>query len=313
MTTPLLPEHIDVGEWIRKQVREGCSRIVLRQKVSDCEQHVREWRLEPGADVDALAEEVRSKMNDEARQLRGSTLFGLFSFAPNQGLHGVHNDKLTRRVDGGMGGHSDALIGETESADARGLVSQMMRHTEASARIALGQTLEIVEHYKSISKERGERVISLEEKQMQVIELFERLISLQHERDLATIRERRADKKHDFVREKLDMLTPVLMSKVLGAGDPKGSGSLMGEELLRQFLKSLKSEQMRAIWSALSPEQAATMFELYDRYGQRDLASEAAATAKRDESTSTADAPSSTNEQGERPSDATAEKEEKEK
>jgi hypothetical protein len=212
-----------------------------------------------------------------------------------------------------MGGHSDALIGETESADARGLVSQMMRHTEASARIALGQTLEIVEHYKSISKERGERVISLEEKQMQVIELFERLISLQHERDLATIRERRADKKHDFVREKLDMLTPVLMSKVLGAGDPKGSGSLMGEELLRQFLKSLKSEQMRAIWSALSPEQAATMFELYDRYGQRDLASEAAATAKRDESTSTADAPSSTNEQGERPSDATAEKEEKEK
>ncbi len=273
MNTALLPDHIDLGDWLRNQAREGCVRIQLRQRIQEVEQQVREWLLDPTTDTDALAEIIRAKMNDEARQLRGPTLFGLFSFQPNRTMH---HDRVTRRIDG-MGGHSDALIGETEAADSRGIVSQMMRHNEASARIALGQTLEIVEHYKSITKASGERVTALEEKQMQVIDLFEKLISLQHERDLEMIRERRSDKKHDFVREKLDMLTPVLMSKVLGAGQAKGTGSPMGEELLRQFLKSLSPDQYRAIWSALSPEQAVTMIELYDRYGSQELAREKSA------------------------------------
>jgi hypothetical protein len=258
------------------QAREGCIRIVLMQRVQETEQLVRQWVIDATTDIDALGQIIRAKMNDEARQLRGPTLFALFSYRPCERADGdeIHHDKMTRRVYGNGSAHGDALIGETEMPNASGIVSQMMRHSEASARIALGQTLEIVEHYKSINRERNERVNVLEEKHMQVIELFEKLISLQHDRDLETMRERRADKKHDFVREKLDMLTPVLMSKVLGAHDPKGSGSLMGEELLRQFLKSLKPEQLRAIWSSLSPEQAVTMIEIYDRYGTRELAKE---------------------------------------
>jgi hypothetical protein len=306
--TPLLPEHIEIVDWLRIQLREGCSRIALRQHIGDVDQHVREWVLDASVDVQWLAEEIRSKMNDEGRQLRGPTLFGLFAYRSNVA---IHNDRMFRRIEG-MGGSSDALLGETESSDARGIVSQMMRHNEAAARIALGQTLEIVEHYKSILKERDTRVMTLEEKQMQVFDLYERLMSLQHDRDLQLIREKRSDKKHDFVREKLDMLAPVLISKVLSKGMAKGTGSVLGEELLRQFLKSLKSEQMKAIVGALSPEQVAAIMEIYERYGERDVARENAAAAKAGETPNDGAAPSTDEESDAPPATPTDDPETKE-
>lgn len=267
------PEHVDLANWVRSQQRDACSRIALRQRVHDVEQHVREWALEPTVDADALAEEIRVKASDEGRQLRGPTLYGVFAYRPGASSH--HDRKLFRVE--GMGAGADSLLGETESADPRGMVSQMMRHTEASARIALGQTLEIVEHYKGILRQRDARIAELEEKHSKVIELYEQLTSMQHQRDLEIIREKRNDKKHDFVREKLDMLAPVVMSKMLGRGTSKGDGSMFGEDMLRGFLASLKPEQMNAIMGALNPEQVVTMAEIYQKYGEREMERQKAA------------------------------------
>jgi hypothetical protein len=186
----------------------------------------------------------------------------------------MHVDRMLRRVEGNAGG-GNALFGETEMADPRGIVAMMMRHSEASARIALGQTLEIVEHYKSIGKEQAERVASLEERQAENIRLFERLMSLQHERDMDKMREQRKDEGRAFVRQKIDLIAPVLLSKVLSAGMPKGQGSVVGEELLRQFLKSLQPAQVQAIIGALGPEQIVSMVELYERYSDREDAPKA--------------------------------------
>jgi hypothetical protein len=269
---PLLPEHIEVGDWLRMQLRDGCTRIVLRQRVGEIEQHVREWSMGPETDLVTLAEEIRGKMNDEGRQLRGPTLFALFSFRTGQPMH---VDRMLRRVEGTAGGNN-ALFGETEASDARGIVAMMMRHNEASARIALGQTLEIVEHYKSISKERGERVAALEERQEENIKLFERLMSLQHEREMEKLREHRKDEGRAYLRQKIDLVAPVLLSKVLSAGMPKGGGTVMGEEVLRQFLKSLQPEQVQAIIASLGPEQIVSMVELYERYSDREDGSKGA-------------------------------------
>ena len=108
--TPLLPEHIEVSDWLRMQVRDGCSRIVLRQRVQEVEQHVREWPLTADTDLAALAEEIRAKMNDEGRQLRGPTLFALFSFRPDSG--GMHIDRLLRRNRGNSRRGKRALRGD---------------------------------------------------------------------------------------------------------------------------------------------------------------------------------------------------------
>jgi hypothetical protein len=119
-------------------------------------------------------------------------------------------------------------------------------------------------------RERDARIALLEEKLGQVNDLHQQFVSMQHERSLDFIREKRVDRRTAFVREKLDMLTPVLMSKMLGANAPQGSGSIFGEELLRQFLKSLGPEQYRAIAATLNPEQSITLHEILDRYANRE-------------------------------------------
>ena len=216
------PEHVDIANWIRAQIREGVDRLVLRQRVRDIDQHVREWPLEPRTDPDALAEEINVKASDEGRQFRGPIQYAVFSY---RGFGSTsYHDRHFFRVDG-MANGGEALIAETEYSDKGGLVSQMMRHTEASAKIALGQTLEIVEHYKSILRARDARITVLEAKYEEVMELQERLLSMQHDRALELIRAKSADCGRAFVRDKLNLLTPVLMSKMLSAGKPEGQGA----------------------------------------------------------------------------------------
>lgn len=259
-------EHADVANWLRSQAAEGCCRVILCQRVGSEQQHVREWSVPDGLDADALAKEITKRMLDEARVLRGPSMYLLFSFKPDTSSY---FDRRICRVEG-IGASADTLLGDTEQADPRGIVSQMMRHNEASAKISLGQTLAIVEHYKQILRERDARIATLEERHTQVIELQERLMSMQHARDVDLIREKRSDKKQAFVRDKLDMLAPVILSKVLDAGTPKGQGTMFGEELLRQFLKSLGPEQMFAITNALGPEQVVTLHEIFERYSARE-------------------------------------------
>jgi hypothetical protein len=65
---PLLSEDSDAADWLRvqltewlcTQVREGCTRIVLR---------------------------IGEKISGEGRQRRGSTIFGLFSFRAAAAMH----------------------------------------------------------------------------------------------------------------------------------------------------------------------------------------------------------------------------------
>jgi hypothetical protein len=271
------PEHVDIANWIRAQISDGVDRLVLRQRVRDIDQHVREWALQPSTDPDALAEEIRVKASDEGRQFRGPIQYGVFSY---RGIGSTaYYDRHFFRVEG-MANGGEALISETEFSDGRGLVSQMMRHTEASAKIALGQTLEIVEHYKSILRARDVRIAALEAKYEEVMELQERLLSSQHERKLEEIKAKSADRGRAFIRDKLDLLTPVLMSKMLSGGKPAGEGSVLGEELLRQFLKSLRPEQVAALTNGLNPEQVVTLSEILERYSDRETEMKAAAAAK---------------------------------
>ena len=105
----------------------------------------------------------------------------------------------------------------------------------------------------------------------EALELQERLMSVQHERDMEIIRAQQSDKRTDFLKEKLDMLAPVLVSKMIGKG---AGGAALGEELMRQFLKSLTPDQMSKIVGSLAPEQAAVINEIYLAYGERELAQE---------------------------------------
>ena len=80
---------------------------------------------------------------------------------------------------------------------------------------------------------------------------------MQHERELDAMRMAQADKRQEFLREKLDMIAPVVLSK-LAPGASKGVALGAGIRP-RLFLKSLSPQQMDAIVGSLKPEQAAVI------------------------------------------------------
>ena len=258
---------VNIARWIRDQVDDHCVRLALRQKTEDAEQHVREWSLVDIANVDDLVEEIETCAHADSLNFRGPTLYGLFSYR-EAGKRYVSRTLL--RV-AGQGFNQAMMVGETEAADARGLTSQMMRHTEVASRIALGHTQEIILQYQQILAARDKRIEDLEARHFKVLELHERLASMQHERDMEIVRAQQSDKRTDFLKEKLDMLAPVLVSKMIGKG---AGGAALGEELMRQFLKSLTPDQMTKIVGSLAPEQAAVINEIYLAYGEREVANE---------------------------------------
>jgi hypothetical protein len=75
-----------------------------------------------------------------------------------------------------------------------------------------------------------------------------------------------AEKRKDHLLDKLDMLVPIAMSKVL----PASKTPALGEELMRQLLKSLSRDQLSALVTHLSPEQAALIQEIYLAYCERE-------------------------------------------
>jgi hypothetical protein len=96
---PLLPEDSDGTAWLRTQltdwlctqVREGCTRVVLRECVEGGERHLRAWSV---ADTHraTLAAEIGGRISDEGRQRHGVTIFGLFSFRANDAA--MHVDRM---------------------------------------------------------------------------------------------------------------------------------------------------------------------------------------------------------------------------
>ena len=193
--------------------------------------------------------------------------YGLSAYAEGQKSY---VDRTFLNVDGGSKSTAiatlDATLEDDERAQRAGVVGLLMKHTHASAQLALGHTVDIVRHYKEESDRKDARIRELEERQTAVLKMYEELLSAKHERELEMLKAQNAEKRKDHMLEKLDMVIPIAMAKVM----PASKTPALGEELMRQLLKSLSREQMGALTQHLSPEQAALIHEIYLAYCERE-------------------------------------------
>lgn len=260
--------HEELKDWIASVIEKEGTRLELRQKGDGAESRVREWKL-PDAESGTLAREIQEHADRDGRHLRGPVLYVLLAYR-EEGAYFARIFVSARGKDVG-----DRVL-ETESPTVEGVTSQLMRHTEASARIAVGQTSAIILQYQKMLESAYARIAQLEARQSKVMELYESLTGMEHERQLETMRVRASDKRTEFFKEKLDLIAPVLVNKVLAAkGGP--SPSIFGEEMVRQLLKSLKPGQIEHIMGSLEPAQVAILSELYAGYGTRELERDAKA------------------------------------
>ena len=146
-----------------------------------------------------------------------------------------------------------------------------MRHTHASAQLALGHIHDIVRHYKGECERKDIRIRELEERHLRSIELHEELLSMKHEREMEKLRTEAGEKRKSEFFEKLQQLAPIVLHKFIRSGAAGGAmPAALGEETMRQFLGSLKPEQFDALLRYLTPEQQSLMFQIFEAYATQD-------------------------------------------
>jgi len=255
---PYVPE--DIGTWVHEQIARGCTLLTLRQRADEGELLVCNVPL-PGSGANVVATTLYSRALSEGRFLRGPTLFVVYAF---RDVAREHCDRKSFRVEG----ETFVRSGETEPPTLQGVNSMLMRHAEGATKIALGHTSHIIEQYKVLLGQAHRRIAELETTVRDAASMRESFVMLEHERAMSLHRAKLDEKRSDFLRDKLDLLLPVVAGKVLGhhgAAVPP----VVTDEMLRQLLGSFSPDQFAKLQEILAPDQQAVIGDLYMRYAAR--------------------------------------------
>lgn len=266
---PFVPE--DLVRWVHEQIARGCLQITLRQRADEGEIMVCILPLAGDDDAQAIASTLYLRATGEGRYNRSPSLFVLYAF---RDIMREHCDRKTFRVEG----ESFSRSGETEPPTATGLNAMLMRHSEAATKVALGHTSHIIEQYKVLLSQRDRRISELETQLRDASAMRESLVMLEHERAQAMHRAKMDEKRSDFMRDKLDLLLPVVAGKMLGTTQ-MGVPPVVTDETMKQLLGSLTPEQLVGLQGILRPEQQTVVADLYVRYAQRSKDPDVAAAA----------------------------------
>jgi hypothetical protein len=270
----------DVARFIEDQVRRHCIKFVLAQRTADVLHTVNDRLVAEMLDAASLAQAIHGTGHREAQILRESLVYWVFAFRADQPNPVA---RCTFRADGGS-----EWLSSAKTPDERGLVAMLMQHTDTSARLSLGHSREIVDQYQTLLTQRQAhdqrlleqayaRIRVLEEREMDSLELREKLQSHAAEREAQLDSLRRQDEMRKFAMEKLGPVVPILMAKLLGASPTSeasgptvtaaagaANAAQVGDELVDRLMQSLTPAQFKEIVRLLTPEQLALFGELYE-------------------------------------------------
>lgn len=267
----------ELTQWVAEQRKAGADKLLLRRRTEDANGHelVRSWTLEGETNEAELAGAMLRTGHDEGRFFAGRSVYGVFSIAGRQPLSRYFFDVEGQESD------TTFSVSAAREANLSSVTSQLMRHNEANARLAIGQTLDIVGHYKALLAARDRRVEELERKYTEVFLLHEKLLSMQHQRDMEKRALELKEKNQDMMREKVGLLFPLVVDKLAPGAMPNAGGSML-TSTIESFMASLTADQVGGILGVLGPEQGALIASLYKR-----LANKNGVTSKGDASSET--------------------------
>jgi hypothetical protein len=140
-----------------------------------------------------------------------------------------------------------------EAPNAKGLLTQLMRHNEAIAKTMVHAVAGITTVMARRLESSDNTVTRLTEQHHRNMELLEEAKSDQHTRDMELLTTEASETRKNQMFEKLALLVPVMINKlagqkVLNAEDPAAM-------MLKAFSESISPEQFKVIQQSLKPEQ----------------------------------------------------------
>lgn len=221
-------------------------------------------------DVEDVATEVGNAATLDADALGGVQKY--YITATFENLSGPAN-RFAFRISG-TGNEDNVDTFDSEPANSKGLLGQMMRHTEAAQRISVASTGHVITMQNKIISRQAEQIESLTSKHIELVETLEELKSERHDRDLAAAESMRKQEAYKDITQKILMLMPIVANKFAGKKLlPEKTTS--GEQMVKSLMDSIKPDQMGRLQETLTAEQQMLMFQIYENMRKFDSPSSA--------------------------------------
>ncbi len=150
---------------------------------------------------------------------------------------------------------------DSEPPTEKGITKQLMRHTEGAIKLAVGVSTNMLASSERENERLRTRIETLETRNMEVLSMYEKLLSLQHEREMDAVkfanREKRLDEAVDLVKQ----IGPGIVNRVTGKEIFAGATDPAIIEL-RTFIGTVKQEQLMKIMEHLDGTQKLALMQM---------------------------------------------------
>jgi hypothetical protein len=259
-----------VHEWLEGVLEQGIDRLELRNKHDDARVRLWQWKQPPAAEK--LASQItREAERDGACQAGPVVTYVLFAFlAQGEGYLARMPIQVEGRAKKTPGGD------ELESATTTGLVAMMMKQLSELHRLLIMSQEGRAEADARTIDRLLEQNLKHEMQRAALLEAWEKLQSMQLDRERERLEMQLSEQRQKYLGEKLDMVFPIVVNRLLGGGKAQGTPYL-GEEIVRQIVGNLRPEEFESFMRATSmrPELQALFSELYMAYVEKEQARKA--------------------------------------
>lgn len=152
---------------------------------------------------------------------------------------------------------------DSEPANQKGLLGQLMRHSEASHRISVASTGHVIAMQNKIIARQAEQLETMQAKHIELIETLEELKSERHSRELDAAESMRKQEAYKDITQKILLLMPLVANKFAGQKLLPES-TTTGEQMVKSLMDSIKPDQFREITEKLTPEQQMILMSIYE-------------------------------------------------
>lgn len=201
---------------------------------------------------------LESMIYDDAEGLGGVQTYVILPFFENR--PDKPGSRFTIRESAGDGIDSDDV--ESEPPTKSGVLTQMMRHTEAATRMSLMSSTQIMTILRNTVSRQAETIEKLVAEKMATIDLMERMRSEELERRLLVENTEREAKNKAELMDKIGMLVPVVINRLAGKSVVPGGTSPM-EGLIKGLIESMQPDQIEKLQGVLTPTQMVSLMEIF--------------------------------------------------
>lgn len=217
---------------------------------------------------DTAALEIHGKLQNEVASLGGLQKYVLYAY--HSGDYETHTARFIVRLQGVTDEDEENGL-DSEGPDKTGLVSQSMRHTEASNRTLVAMVQSLVGTFQSTVSRQSAMIEKLLDDKVATIELIQEMQSDKDNREAKAMTAKAKARGVEQLVGRLGVLLPAMANRV--AGKPifpvEDSAMMM---MVRALFTSMAAnpDRLEKLMGMLSPEEGIAFMNLYEQISAKD-------------------------------------------